>query len=81
VSNPRLKPDSLAFSLLGAARAVAAVMAGSALPQALAGVFSPAELPPAVRGAIQDIAYVTMRGLGRSQALLDLLADKRPAQP
>jgi 16S rRNA (cytosine967-C5)-methyltransferase len=34
-----LKPDSLAFSLSGAAQAVAYVLEGMALPQALAKVF------------------------------------------
>jgi 16S rRNA (cytosine967-C5)-methyltransferase len=35
-----LKPDSLAFSLSGAAQAVAYVLEGMALPQALAKVFT-----------------------------------------
>ena len=77
----RLKTDSLAFSLLGAARAVAAVTAGTALPQALAAVFSQTGATPQARGAIQDIAYRTMRQRGRAQALLALLANKPPAPP
>jgi len=77
----RLKTDSLAFGLLGAARAVAAVKAGTALPQALAAVFSQTGATPQARGAIQDIAYRTMRQWGRAQALLALLADKPPTPP
>jgi len=78
VSNTHLKTDSLAFSLLGAARAVAKVKAGTALPQALAAVFAQAGAPPQARGAMQDIAYRTMRQLGRAEILLGLLANKPP---
>jgi 16S rRNA (cytosine967-C5)-methyltransferase len=78
VSKPRLKTDSLAFSLLGAARAVAKVKAGTALPQALAAVFAQTNAPAQARGAMQDIAYRTMRRLGRAEALLGLLARKAP---
>jgi 16S rRNA (cytosine967-C5)-methyltransferase len=74
----RLKTDSLAFSLLGAARAVAKVKAGTALPQALAAVFAQTGAPAQARGAMQDIAYRTMRRLGRAEALLGLLANKPP---
>lgn len=77
---PHLKNDSLAFSLLGAARAVARVKEGTALPQALAAVFTQTEAPPQARGAMQDIAYRTMRELGRAEALLGMLANK-PPQP
>lgn len=77
MSKISLKPDSLAFSLLGAARAVALVKGGSALPQALASVS--AHATPQARGATQDIAYRTMRHLGRCDALLGLMADKRPS--
>ena len=76
---PYLKTDSLAFSLLGAARAVARVKAGTALPQALSSVFAQAAPPPQARGAIQDIAYRTMRQLGRAEALLCLMASKPPS--
>src|SRR6478672_5828726 len=70
----RLKPDSLAAALLGAAGAVARVRTGTALPQALAAI----DAPPNVRGAIQDIAYRSMRSLGRTEALLARLASKPP---
>lgn len=76
-----LKTDSLAFSLLGAARAVAKVGAGTALPQALAAIGAQTSAPAQARGAMQDIAYRTMRQLGRAEALLDRLANKRPAPP
>lgn len=79
MSTLRLKPDSLAFALTGAARAVAQVKAGTALPQALAAVFSRTDAPPQARGAMQDIAYRTMRDLGRAEALLAALANKPPA--
>lgn len=81
MSKLRLKPDSLAFSLLGAARAVTQVRAGTALPQALAAVFTQSGAPPQARGAIQDIAYRSMRRLGRAEALLARLAAKPPAPP
>lgn len=79
VSKPRLNPDSLAFCLLGAASAVARVKAGTALPQALATAFARTHAPAQARGAMQDIAYRAMRQLGRSEALLRLLARKAPA--
>lgn len=77
----RLKPDSLAFSLLGAAQAVALVGQGAALPQALAAVFAAAAPAPQARGAIQDIAYRTMRRRGTTSALLELLVKRAPEPP
>jgi 16S rRNA (cytosine967-C5)-methyltransferase len=79
VTKTSLKPDSLAFSLAAAARAVARVETGSALPQALAAVFSQADPTPQTRGAIQDIAYRTLRQLGRAEALLGLLTSRKPS--
>ena len=75
-----LKKDSLAFSLLGAAQAVALVRDGAALPQALTQVFAQSAAPAPTRGAIQDIAYRTMRGVGRAETLLSNLAS-RPPEP
>ncbi|MFL6658611.1 MAG: 16S rRNA (cytosine(967)-C(5))-methyltransferase RsmB [Massilia sp.] len=75
---PNLKPDSLALALLGAANAVAQVRSGAALPQALLTAFGVTEAGPQTRGAIQDIAYRTMRQLGRSDALLGLMTSKAP---
>ena len=78
---PRLKPDSLALCLLGAANAVAQVRAGAALPQALTTAFGVTQASPQARGAIQDIAYRTMRQLGRSEVLLGLMTSKAPEPP
>ena len=75
---PDLKPDSLALCLLGAANAVAQVRSGAALPQALLTAFGVTNAAPQARGAIQDIAYRTMRQLGRSEALLALMTSKAP---
>jgi len=76
-----LKPDSLAFSLAAAAQAVTLVRGGTALPQALATVFAHGAGTMAARGAIQDIAYRSMRQLGLTQALLDLLTERAPPLP
>jgi 16S rRNA (cytosine967-C5)-methyltransferase len=78
---PRLKPDSLALCLLGAANAVAQVRAGAALPQALTTAFGVTQASPQARGAIQDIAYRTMRQLGRSEVMLSLMTSKAPEPP
>ncbi len=78
---PDLKADSLALALLGAANAIARVRAGAALPQALAGVFTAYDVTPQARGAIQDIAYRSMRQLGRSDTLLGLMTTKAPEPP
>ena len=76
-----LKSDSLSFALLGAADALAFVENGTALPRALSMVFASSAAPPGARGAIQDLAYRSMRSWGMSQALLNLLADNPPQQP
>jgi 16S rRNA (cytosine967-C5)-methyltransferase len=75
---PDLKPDSLALCLLGAANAVSQVRAGVTLPQALLTAFGVTNATPQARGAIQDIAYRTMRQLGRCEALLGLMTSKAP---
>ncbi len=75
-----LSPSSLAFALEGAACVLASVRAGQALPAALKAYFHTHALgheQPA-RGAIQDIAYRTLRSLGLADALLTLLAHKEP---
>ncbi|MBY0241575.1 MAG: 16S rRNA (cytosine(967)-C(5))-methyltransferase RsmB [Burkholderiaceae bacterium] len=76
--NADVKPDSLAFTLLGAAAAVVRVREGMALPQALAMVFNDTQATPQARGAIQDIAYRAMRKLGWSDALVGIMAPKAP---
>lgn len=73
-----LKSDSLAFSLRSAARAVALVRSGTALPQALTRVHGYAETTPQARGATQDLAYRAMRNLGRSTTLINLLTTRAP---
>lgn len=73
-----LKSDSLAFSLRGAAHAVALVRTGTALPQALTRVHGYADTTPQARGATQDLAYRAMRNLGRSDALITLLTTRAP---
>lgn len=73
-----LKPDSLAFALVGAAQAVAYVLEGIALPQALQKVFAQIPATPQSRGAIQDISYRTMRQVGRVDALLKVMTNKTP---
>ena len=78
MSNASLKSDSLAFCLLGAAQAVAAVKSGTALPLALSQISSKSAAPPQARGAIQDISYRTMRQLGRAEALIAAMTSKAP---
>ena len=73
-----LKTDALAYSLIGAAHALAQVRNGTNLPQALAQVWSQHDAPPQARGAMQDIAYRAMRLLGQSEALVSLMAPKAP---
>lgn len=75
-----VKFDSLAFSMAGAAQAVAYVLEGMALPQALSRVFAQLNPTPQMRGAIQDIAYRTMRQVGRVDALITLMTNK-PVEP
>lgn len=76
-----LKTDSLAFALLGAARVTVSVGNGTALPQALTLVFRDCAAPPQARGAIQDLAYRTMRQLGSAEVLLGQLSHQRVAPP
>ncbi|MGJ7915610.1 16S rRNA (cytosine(967)-C(5))-methyltransferase RsmB [Massilia sp. LXY-6] len=78
---PELKGDSLAFALLGAASSLARVRTGTALPQALSEVFQAYGATPQARGAMQDIAYRTMRQLGRSETLLGMMTSKAPEPP
>ena len=79
----RLVPDSLGFALDLAAQAVGAVRGGAALPAALASVFAalPADVAPLARGAVQDIAYRTMRRLGIVDWLIRQRVSKAPPPP
>lgn len=72
----KLPQESLAFALTGAAKALAQVDAGNALPRALSLTFETMRATGNARGAIQDLSYRSMRHWGRGRALLALLADK-----
>ncbi len=74
----RLPVDSLAFSLLGAAHAVAQVENGTALPAALSKVTEQKSISPQAAGAIQDISFRTIRKLGLSRILLKKMTHKLP---
>ncbi|CAB1370782.1 16S rRNA (cytosine(967)-C(5))-methyltransferase RsmB [Denitratisoma oestradiolicum] len=67
---PVLPADSLALALLRAADAIAAVIGGRNLDQALA------DTPPALRPAVQDMAYGALRRHGRGDFFLARLLDK-----
>ena len=67
-----LPPDSLGFALIRAAEVVAAVIAGRSLDTALAACWNThaRELSPSQRGAVQDLAYGTLRQYGRGDFIL-----------
>ena len=69
----QLPPDSLGWSLLLAARVLAAVRGGKSLSEALGRLAG--EVPPA-RAAAQDIAYGVLRAFGRGEHLLGRLLSK-----
>ncbi|MDQ5942708.1 MAG: rRNA (cytosine967-C5)-methyltransferase [Pseudomonadota bacterium] len=73
-----LPPDSLAFALLLAARAVAAVFSGKSLSEALAA--HAGELPP-TRSSAQDLAYGALRRYGFGDAILSALLARPLAAP
>ncbi len=77
----KLHSESLAFALAGTARALAAVETGTALPRALGHVFDARTIPASARGAVQDLAYRSLRRWGLAGALLNELTDRPPAQP
>ncbi|WP_246167793.1 16S rRNA (cytosine(967)-C(5))-methyltransferase RsmB [Propionivibrio limicola] len=68
-----LPPDSLGWSLLLAARVLAAVHAGRSLNEALTQL---ANEPSAARAAAQDVAYGVLRGYGRGEFFLRRLMTK-----
>jgi 16S rRNA (cytosine967-C5)-methyltransferase len=75
-----LVETSLAYALHGAALAVAGVIAGRNLNEALASLWRERpDLPPGQRGAMQDLAYVALRRCGRDDFFLSRLMD-RPLQ-
>lgn len=70
--SPPLPPDSLGFALIRAAEVIAAVIAGRSLDVALAACWQThaQSLTPAQRGAVQDLAYGTLRQYGRGDFIL-----------
>ncbi len=71
-----LAETSLAYALHGAATAVAEVIAGRNLNEALAGLWRERpELPSGQRGAMQDLAYAALRRYGRDDFHLSRLMD------
>jgi 16S rRNA (cytosine967-C5)-methyltransferase len=68
-----LPTDSLGWSLLLAARAVAAVRDGKSLTEALLAL---GKEPPAARAAAQDIAYGVLRRYGWGEFVLGRLLEK-----
>jgi 16S rRNA (cytosine967-C5)-methyltransferase len=80
LSTLHLAPESLGFALDCAAQVVGAVRLGSALPAALQAVFvsAPEGSAAAARGAVQDIAYRTMRRLALADWLIAKLVKKAP---
>ncbi len=70
---PRRPSPPLAKALRAASGAVQAVLTGTPLTEALEHV------PATLRPAAQDLAFHTMRRLGRARALLRLLVPRRPS--
>jgi 16S rRNA (cytosine967-C5)-methyltransferase len=68
-----LATDSLGWSLLLAARVLAAVDGGKSLSEALAVL---AKEPPGARAAAQDVAYGVLRRYGRGKFILARLLSK-----
>lgn len=68
-----LAADSLAFSMLHAARAMESVIRGRNLEQALSAQAGGAAWSPATRGAVQDLAYGTLRDFGRGDFFIGRL--------
>ncbi|WP_059410943.1 16S rRNA (cytosine(967)-C(5))-methyltransferase RsmB [Cupriavidus basilensis] len=78
----RLPHESLAFQMLAAATAVRGVNEGSALPLAIDNAAAQFRLDrvrdAATRGALQDLAYRTMRQFGTARALVTKLVTRPP---
>ena len=68
-----LAVDSLGFSLLLAARVLAAVAGGHSLNEALLAIASE---PPAAQAAARDVAYGVLRRYGRAEFILARLMNK-----
>ena len=78
LSVPSLPSDSLGWSLLLAARAIAAVRDGKSLTMALLAL---SKEPPAARSAAQDVAYGVMRRYGWGEFILGRLLEKPLTHP
>ena len=70
--------ESLAFRLIGAAYVTQFVIKGRSLPESLQIITHRLKVDQAARGAIQDIAYHTMRKLGMARFLLQKLTERPP---
>ena len=78
----RLPEDSLAYALVTAAGLIADVVGGLTLTDALATLWARRpDTPPAVRGAILDLAYGTLRDYGRQDFILGQLMQKPLPEP
>ncbi len=76
-STPPLAADSLAFAMVHAAQVCLQVRQGHALSRVLTEHSSPG-IPTGARGAIQDLAYRTMRERGRADAVLRAFVARAP---
>lgn len=72
-AKPLLSLDSLAFALLRAAEVIASVIAGHNLDAGLAACWQAHDFSTGQRGAVQDLAYGTLRQYGRGDFLLSRL--------
>lgn len=78
----RLPEDSLAYALVTAAGLIADVVGGLTLTDALSTLWARRpDTPPAVRGAILDLAYGTLRDYGRQDFILGQLMQKPLPEP
>jgi 16S rRNA (cytosine967-C5)-methyltransferase len=73
-----LPADSLARSVYCAAQCVAAVAGGASLTHAIAQVNAQYSLPAAQRGAVQDLAFYTLRRYRLASALAEALLHRAP---
>ena len=77
----KLPADSLAFALLRTAEVIAAVAEGRTLDAALATCWQKHQPLPPQRGAIQDMAYGTLRAYGRGDFMLRRLLRSSLTEP
>lgn len=76
-----LPTDSLAHSIALAANLVSAVIGGQTLNTALQACRAADQDPATNWGAIQDLAYGTLRDFGRGDAILKMLLNKPLGEP